>query len=173
MRRFITTSENCKCLVFDKNPNRAANSVTREKSLVDDFYKVELDSSELACKVEFYRDPIYELFNQQRLSQIGVSNVETWIKSMMSISNNPLSELRQHCSDSDLLSVMKSRYLQTPSEVMNWARYLNDNLSELKKEVSLAREREEELKKQDELKKQAESSTNVVAVDGATTSTNV
>lgn len=150
-RRFITCAENCKSIVLTKNPNRISNSVFRERSVVDDFYSYEVDnpdSKEVGKTIKFYRDPLYEIFNQQRLNQIGAANVETWIKSMMAVKNNPLNELREHCSDEELLSVMKSRYAQSPSEIMNWARYLNDNLETLKKEVTLAREKEEQIKQQ-------------------------
>lgn len=153
----------------EKHPSMSINTHLREASPVDDFYVVEEeitypDGSK--SKVKSYRDPIYELFNQQRISRIGSTGLEQWIKSMMVINSNPLSELREKCSDSELLSIMKSRYCQTPSEVMNWARYLNSNLSELEKEVSLARERQKEL----EVASFTESA-NVVAADGATAQT--
>lgn len=149
-----------------KHPALSINTHLREPSPVDDFYVVEEeiiypDGSK--AKVKSYRDPLYELFNQQRIGRIGSTGLEQWIKSMMIINSNPLSELREKCSDSELLSIMKSRYCQSPSEVMNWARYLNNNLSELEKEVTLAREKQKELEVAN-----SQESANVVAADGAT-----
>lgn len=142
------------------------NTHLREPSPVDDFYVVKEEiiyPDGTKAIATSYRDPIYELFNQQRIARIGSTGLEQWIKSMMLINSNPLSELREKCSDSELLSIMKSRYCQTPTEVLNWARYLNNNLSELEKEVTLAREKQKELEVAN-----SQESANVVAADGAT-----
>lgn len=145
------------------------NTHLRESSPVDDFYVVKEEiiypDGKKATAIS-YRDPIYEIFNQQRISRIGTTGLEQWIKSMMTLKSNPLSELRNKCSDSELLSIMRSRYCQSPSEVMNWARFLKNNLSEFEKEVTLAREQQKEL----ELASSKESA-NVVAADGATAQT--
>lgn len=143
---------------------RFSNSNLRETSPVDEFYVAEQEHTDLDSPIKVYRDPLYELFNQTRISKLGSTALDAWIKSMMIIKDNPLSELREKCSDSELLSIMKSRYCQTPSEVMNWARYLKNNLSEFEKEVSLARKQQEELALANE-----HESANVVAADGATT----
>lgn len=153
-----------KPLYDEVSPTRFVNTKLRDTSPVDDFYSVEEEFAD-GTKLKVYRDPIFELFNQDRINRLGNTSLEAWIKSMMNLQSNPLSELREKCSDADLLAVMKSRYCQTPSEVMKWARYLNNNLSELEKQVSLAREEQEKL----------ESSVNpvepasVVAADGAAT----
>lgn len=137
------------------------NTILRETSPVDEFNFSEIEVANEKRPVRFVQDPIYELFNQQRISRLGSTSLEAWIKSMMVIKSNPLSELREKCSDADLLSVMRSRYCQTPSEVMNWARYLNNNLAELEKEVSLTREL------QQQMEQSAQETANVAAADSA------
>lgn len=146
----------------DVEPTRFVNSILRESSPVDEFYCDKIESSDSEKPIKVYRDPIYEIFNQDRLNRLGSTALEAWIKSMMIIKNNPLSELREKCSDTELLSIMKSRYSQTPSEIMNWARYLNNNLSELENQVSLAREEQLKLQEANNIE-----SANVVAADGA------
>lgn len=143
---------------------RVSNSNLRETSPVDEFYCAEQECSDLDKPIKVYRDPLYELFNQTRLAKLGTTALDAWIKSMMVTKDNPLSELREKCSDSELLSIMKSRYCQSPSEVMNWARYLKNNLQEFEKEVSLARKQQEELALANK-----QESANVVAADGAAT----
>lgn len=149
MRR-INISHNTNICVIDTfykdvSPTRFVNTNLRESSPVDEFYKDSFEFSDCDKPIKVFRDPIYELFNQERLNRLGSTSLEAWIKSMLLSKNNPLSELREKCSDTELLSIMKSRYCQTPSEVMNWAKYLNNNLHELEKEVTLAREEQERL----------------------------
>lgn len=151
---------------MDVEPTRFVNSILRESSPVDEFYCDKIECFDLDKPIKVFRDPIYELFNQERLNRLGSTALEAWIKSMMMIKNNPLSELREKCSDTELLSIMKSRYSQTPSEIMNWARYLNNNLSELENQVSLAREEQLKLKEANKEANKIES-VNVVAADGA------
>lgn len=146
----------------DVEPTRFVNSILRESSPVDEFYFDKIECSDLDKPIKVFRDPIYELFNQDRLNRLGSTVLDAWIKSMMMTKNNPLSELREKCSDTELLSIMKSRYSQTPSEIMNWARYLNNNLSELENQVSLAREEQIKLQEANNIE-----SANVVAAVGA------
>lgn len=169
-RRFISVSQNVQQIqsIVDINPSRVSTTIYRESSPIDEFYCYTEERSDLDKPIKFYRDPIYELFNQERLSRLGRGSLEDWVKSMSIIKGNPLNELREKCSDSELLSVMKSRYCQTPSEVMNWARYLNNNLSELEKQVSLAREEQEKL-----AAAAAKESANVVTADSVATQTTI
>lgn len=145
----------------DKNKQVLYNTKLRESSPIDEFNFQEVEVASQEKPIKFIQDPIYEIFNQQRLNRLGSTTLEAWIESMMVLKNNPLSELREKCSDADLLSVMRSRYCQTPSEVMNWARYLNNNLSDLEKEVSLAREQ------QQQMDQSAQQTANVAAADSA------
>lgn len=86
------------------------------------------DKKEAVC----YVDDIYMMFNQHRLSSLGVGNdtIQAWLDSLAPKSDS-LRQLRDKCSDEDLMRLCKSRYLQTPSELLAWSQYLNDNYEEL------------------------------------------
>lgn len=46
-------------------------------------------------------------------------------------------------SDEEKISVLKSRYIQSPSEVQNFSKYINDNFESLVSEMSAAQESSE------------------------------
>lgn len=76
------------------------------------------------------------LFNQQRLDKCSNESLLRYFDSL-SVSPSPLKELRSKLSDSELISIVKSRYIQTPSELLAYSEtLLNDYGAEL---ASLAR----------------------------------
>ena len=120
------TSVHCDC----------CNSEYRTSSVVDDFYKVKSVSVHSGKDVNHHVDPIYMLFNQERLQKtIGYDNAKQFLDSLVSVGSTPLAELRKKCSDEDLLATIKSRNLQQPSEILNWARYMNNNVKEFNSAV--------------------------------------
>lgn len=114
----------------DKNMN------SFQPSLVTSFYKEESVSSETGEAIVEYHDPIYMLFNQERLSKLGAGAVELWLNQMNQSRANPLAELRKECSDEDLVTMIKSRHLQSPSEILSWSRLMTSKLEEFKSEVA-------------------------------------
>lgn len=106
-----------------------------QPSLVSSFYKEESISCESGEPMVAYHDPIYMLFNQQRLSKLGAGAVEIWLQQMYQSKANPLAELRKECSDEDLVSMIKSRHLQSPSEILSWSRLMMSKMDEFKSEV--------------------------------------
>lgn len=107
-------------------------TLTRQASNADTFYHVPLESSDDGHKCVAVVDPIYMLFNQERLDKMGDEAVKKWLKSMEDVSNNPLTKLRQTCCDDDLISMVKSRHLQAPCELSAWADYMAENLDKFK-----------------------------------------
>lgn len=107
-----------------------------QPSLVSSFYKEESISTESGQPMEVYHDPIYMLFNQERLSKLGAGAVEMWLNQMNQSKANPLAELRKECSDEDLVSMIKSRHLQSPSEILAWSRLMTSKIDEFKSEVA-------------------------------------
>ncbi len=95
------------------------------------------------------------LFNQERLNNLGEDNVKKFLDSLTPKSN-ALAELRKKCSDKDLVNLCKSRYLQTPSEILAWSNYLNNNYSTLVNEIRVEAEQ-----KQLEQQQQVENNTTV------------
>lgn len=107
-----------------------------QPSLVSSFYKEESVSAESGEPMVVYHDPIYMLFNQERLSKLGAGAVEMWLQQMNQSKANPLAELRKECSDEDLVSMIKSRHLQSPSEILAWSRLMTSRIDEFKSEVA-------------------------------------
>lgn len=107
-----------------------------QPSLVTSFYKEESISSESGEPMVVYHDPIYMLFNQERLSRLGSGAVELWLQQINQSKANPLAELRKECSDEDLVSMIKSRHLQSPSEILSWSRLMIAKMDEFKSEVA-------------------------------------
>lgn len=92
------------------------------------------DSNGNVCAVSLQSD-ISLLFNQKRLEDtLGRDGMKKFFDDMAARST-PLSELRSKISDDDLASLCKSRYLQTPSEILSWSKYLNDNYQSLMESV--------------------------------------
>lgn len=128
------------------------NVVVREVTPVDQFYFEKTKSSDDGEECIAYVDPIRMLFNQQRLDNLGSMAVENWLNSLKGTNADPLSELREKCSDADLLRMIKSRHIQQPSEVMAWVQYTQDNMAEFEAEAAkLLQERQaQELEKETE-----------------------
>lgn len=118
------------------NKECMSNVVTMEKSLVHEFYVEEQVSNEDGSPMLQVSDPIYLLFNQQRLNTIGAGAVQLWIQEMSAVASSPLAELRRQCSDDDLLTMVKSRHLQSPSEIHAWAQFMTANMDKFQSEVA-------------------------------------
>lgn len=67
---------------------------------------------------------IYMLFNQQRLDRMSREVLIDHFN-QMSVRENPLQSLRSKLSDDQLCSIVKSRFIQSPSELMQYSSYLN------------------------------------------------
>lgn len=66
---------------------------------------------------------IYMLFNQQRLDKLTRAQLVEYFDSL-SVSEPKMSDLRKNMTDDQLCSFVKSRFIQTPSELMAWSQYL-------------------------------------------------
>ncbi len=118
------------------NKECMSNVVTMEKSLVHEFYVEEQVSNDDGSPMLQVSDPIYLLFNQQRLNSIGAGAVQMWIQQMSAAASSPLAELRKQCSDVDLLTMVKSRHIQSPSELLAWAQFMTSNMDKFESEVA-------------------------------------
>jgi hypothetical protein len=74
------------------------------------------------------------LFNQQRLESLGREGIKQFLDSLTPKSPS-LASLRSKISDADLLKVCKSRYIQSPSELLAWSSYLDSSLSDIQQEI--------------------------------------
>lgn len=71
-----------------------------------------------------YLSDVDLLFNQQRLDRMSLAALQNKLDDMTRIQNDGLSELRNNIKDEDLMRFIKSRYIQSPSELRAWCSYL-------------------------------------------------
>lgn len=126
--------------VYHHQKSDVDNTNYRQQSVVDEFYRNPTVSPVTGNDAIHYQDPIYLLFNQERLQkQLGYDSAKQFLDSLNQATKDSLSELRKNCSDNDLLSTIKSRRLQTPSEITNWAIYCQNNMDKFQSQVSAAK----------------------------------
>lgn len=106
--------------VMDSLP--AVSYVLRTPSTLDSFMHVErhLDSENVSIRIH---DDVYMLFNQDRLDRMTKEALITYINGNIQNSDS-LRSLRSKMSDSQLLKFIKSRYIQAPSDLQQWSKYL-------------------------------------------------
>lgn len=80
---------------------------------------------------------VYMLFNQQRLDRMTLQRFTEYLNSNVP-PESPLSSLRSKCTDDQLLQFCKSRYLQSPSELMSWSKYIEYEASKLSDDYAAA-----------------------------------
>lgn len=67
---------------------------------------------------------VYDLFNQQRISNLGADVVRDFISRNYPVSSN-VSDAISKMSDEDIMASIKPRNIQSYSELMEWSKYLN------------------------------------------------
>lgn len=124
----------CKRNVYKFNLGDLCTSVPVEKSLVDSFYTEEHLNKDGKKSLSFH-DPIRMLFNQERLDKLGPAAVQRWLETLQQAKTSPINDLRQHCDDGMLMELIKSRHIQSMSELQSYAEYCKNNLDEFKSQV--------------------------------------
>ena len=67
---------------------------------------------------------VYDLFNQQRISNLGADVVRDFIARNYPVSSQ-VSDAISKMSDDDIMASIKPRNIQSYSELMEWSKYLN------------------------------------------------
>lgn len=109
---------------LERDDSKLMFSVTnlRQPSLVEDFYKQSFPTPHGSCDAVCFRTDVYMLFNQDRLDRMTQSQLSTWLDNQAP--TDSLTSLRNQMSDSQLHQFIKSRYIQSPSELKAWASYI-------------------------------------------------
>lgn len=148
-RNKMSLSDNSKNITFNKNLG-LRHQIMREPSVVDEFYFENCQPCDDSLESVSVVDPIIILLNQERIDNMGTTAAKTFLDSL-SPKSNALSELRAKISDDALMSMMKSRHLQSPSEILAWCRYMKNNVDEFNSE--LAKIQAEQIVQKEEEKK--------------------
>ena len=93
----------------------------REESPVDQFLRQEIEVNGVPS-VRLTSD-IYMLFNQRRLDKLSRESLLSHFESM-SVNEPKFGDLRAKLGDDQLIDFVKSRFIQSPSELMAWSSYL-------------------------------------------------
>lgn len=118
------------------NPNNV--STPRQISPIDQFDTLSIsDPNNPNDTVVKYVDDIYMLFNADRLSRVlSPSDLSAYITYLKPSERAGFDKL----TDEQLIQFIKSRHIQTPSELLTWSEYLLENyesvISELNSEPS-------------------------------------
>ena len=120
-------------------------------SIMHEFYekKVTFFSGDEKRTARCFVDDIYLLFNQQRIQSAGVDTVRAWLDSLQP-KDDALAALRSNCTDEQLIKFCKSRYIQTPSELMAWTDFLNKNIEQVVGDAEAVRLASEQAQQQQE-----------------------
>lgn len=100
----------------------------RDQSPVDDFMFQEIESDGVPSTR--LTSDIYMLFNQKRLDRMSRERLLSHFDSM-SVREPKFSDLRGKLGDEQLISFVKSRFIQSPSELMSWSQYLMSSSDEV------------------------------------------
>lgn len=99
-----------------------------ENSPVNEFCLERLDKN--GTEVVTLTSDIYMLFNQQRLDRMSKDRLLSYFENL-SVNEPKMRELRSKLSDEQLCSFVKSRFIQSPSELMAWSQYLMSSQDEM------------------------------------------
>lgn len=107
----------------------------RQESPIDQFLFEELEFD--GVKGVRLTSDIYMLFNQQRLDRLSRESLLSHFESM-SVNEPKFGDLRAKLGDDQLISFVKSRFIQSPSELMAWSQYLMSSSDAVVAELAAA-----------------------------------
>lgn len=95
-----------------------------------------------------YQSDIALLFNEERLRQLlGLDTLKKWIQHFNLSSSSGVDT--SNMTDAQLMSFIKSRYIQQPCELKAWSEYLSNCASELVEQYNRELERLEEAQEEE------------------------
>lgn len=90
------------------------------------------DSKKKSDTVHYHVSDTFLLLNQERLSKyLGADTYSAYIRMMSQQIPSSTSQLEQRLTDAERLSIVKSRYLQSPCEVQQWVRDLDSRFRDI------------------------------------------
>lgn len=113
---------------YNISPKELKQSEFLENSPVNEFCFERLDKN--GTEVVTLTSDIYMLFNQQRLDRMSKDRLLAYFENL-SVSEPKMRELRSKLTDDQLCTFVKSRFIQSPSELMAWSQYLMNSQDEM------------------------------------------
>lgn len=98
----------------------------RVPSPIEDMNFVELPCVHSSCPAVHYRNDVYALFHMQDLTRMELSRLSQFLNNAGK-SASWLTSVRSKMSDEQLRQFIKSRYIQSPSELLRWSAWLDEN----------------------------------------------
>lgn len=77
-------------------------------------------------KLRIITSDINYLFNQMRLDNIGLDNINKWLSSLTPTQSQSITK---NMSDDDILAFVKSRHIQSASELLSWSEFLQRQIN--------------------------------------------
>jgi hypothetical protein len=108
-----------------------------QESTVSSFHVQELVTPQTgSMSVRFVND-IFMLLNQKRLDKVTLQALADFIEDSSSTSAQSefVSQLKSKCTDEQLMQYCKSRYIQSPQELLAWSQHLENGLSGVLAEI--------------------------------------
>lgn len=112
----------------------------RQESPIDQFLFEEFEFD--GVKSVRLTSDIYMLFNQQRLDRLSRESLLSHFESM-SVNEPKFGDLRAKLGDDQLISFVKSRFIQSPSELMAWSQYLMSSSDVVVAELAAAQQEQQ------------------------------
>lgn len=112
----------------------------RQESPIDQFLFEELEFDDV--KGVRLTSDIYMLFNQQRLDRLSRESLLSHFESM-SVNEPKFGDLRAKLGDDQLISFVKSRFIQSSSELMAWSQYLMSSSDAVVAELAAAQQEQQ------------------------------
>lgn len=125
-RRLEPCSVSCSASVV--SPKELRLSEFLDASPVNEFLFQEFEKNGL--KSTRFTSDIYMLFNQQRLDRMSRERLIQYFNDL-SVREPQMATIRSKLSDEQLCSFVKSRFIQSPSELMAWSQYLMASQDEM------------------------------------------
>lgn len=100
----------------------------RVGSVVEPLYREETDCVHSSDKAVHYTNDIALILNQKRLDKMTLSGFAEYLNDAQRM-DDPLRQIRSQLKDEQLFQFVKSRFVQSPSELKAWYGYLNSNLA--------------------------------------------
>lgn len=117
-----------------------SNVVFRKEAIYENMICSDVEQSD-GSVIHYIDNDLILLFNQERLESLGQTAMIEYLNSITPQSDG-LSELRKNCSDVELLSLIKSRHIQSRADLLQWSKYLDHELDNTTAELKRIRETE-------------------------------